>query len=296
MTGLVSIVVDILGPVFALIGLGAVAGRRLHVPPAPLATMAYWIIGPAFMFDVLASADLGGDVLVRMVGALLLGLIAAGLTAWVAATSSGADRRAAVLTTSVYGNAGNYGLAVVVFTFGEQAAAFAAIGLVVVNTVGVIVGVASAHSGLASVRRALTSPLTLAIPPAALVNALDLDLPTIADRAIGLLAGALIPVMLLTLGIQLQGMTRPRLDADILTAVGTKLLVQPAVAAGAAVVVGLSGAPLGAVVLMAAMPAAVFTVVLSIEQDTMPDLTSAIVLVGTLASLLTLPGIIALVR
>ena len=296
MSGLLSIVVDILGPVFVLIGLGVVAGRRLSVPPAPLATLAYWIIGPAFMFDVLASAELDGDVLVRMIAALCCGLVAAGAVAWLAAARSGTERRAAVLTTSVYGNAGNYGLAVVVFTFGDDAAAFAAIGLVVVNTVGVIVGVASAHSGLASLRRALTSPLTLAIPPAAIVNGFGIELPTIADRSIGLLAGALIPVMLITLGIQLQQMSWPRLDRDILAAVGVKLLVQPAVAAGVALAVGLAGAPFGAVVLMAAMPAAVFTVVLSIEQDTMPELTSTIVLVGTLASLLTLPGIIALVR
>jgi hypothetical protein len=56
MSGLLGI----LGPVFVLIGLGVVAGARLDVKPEPLAKLAYWIIGPAFMFDALASADIAG--------------------------------------------------------------------------------------------------------------------------------------------------------------------------------------------------------------------------------------------
>ncbi len=48
----------------------------------------------------------------------------------------------------------------------------------------------------------------------------------------------------------------------------------------------------GAVVLQAAMPAAVFTAVLAIEQRSRPDETATIVMAGTLASIVTLPAFI----
>lgn len=296
MAGLVGIFLDILGPVFVVIGLGAVAGRVLDVRSEALARLAYWVVGPAFMFHALATARLGPGVLGRMVAALTLASAGALLVAWLVTMRRPRPERAAVVTNSVYGNVGNYGLAVVAFTYGDDALALGAIGLVTINTIGVIVGVATAHSGWRSVRMAATSPLTLAIAPAAVINAADIELPPLIGRPVGLVAQAMIPLMLLALGIQLQQMTRPRLDVDVVASIVLKLLVHPAFAVVAVAAVGLTGPPAGTVVLMAAMPTAVFAVVLAIEQKTTPELTSTAIVLGTLASLLTLPGIIALVQ
>lgn len=296
MSALAGIFLDILGPVFVVIGLGVVTGRKLGVTSEPLAKLAYWIVGPAFMFDALATAELAPRLLFRVVAALTMGALGALLVAWIVTVRRPQPARAAVVTNAVYGNVGNYGLAVVAFTFGDGALALAAIGLVTINTIGVIVGVATAHSGWQSLRRAATSPLTLAIPPAALVNGLGVELPPIIGRPVGLVAATMIPLMLIALGIQLQSMGRPRLDLDVVLSIVLKLVAQPAAAAIAVAVFGLSGAAAGTVVIMAAMPTAVFAVVLAIEQKTTPELTSTAVVVGTVASLVTLPGIIALVR
>jgi len=291
-----EIYLDILGPVAVLIVVGVAAGRWLQLPPEPLAKLAYWIIGPAFMFDALAHAGLSSGALVRLATASAVALAAAGAVSLVLTIRAERARRTTVLTASVWGNTGNFGLAIVIFTFDDRALPYAAISLVVVNTLGLIIGIASSESGWSGLARAFTSPMTLVIAPALLVNGTDATLPPILDRSIGLLAGAIIPVMLITLGIQLQRMGLPRIDGDVVVALLAKLLVQPVAAIGIALALGIEGQARGAVVLQAAMPAAVFTAVLAIEQDTRPKEAATIVLAGTLASLATLPWFIMYAR
>jgi predicted permease len=291
-----EIFLDILGPVLILVAVGVGAGRWLGVPAAPLAKLSFWIIGPAFIFDSLANAGLATGVLGEMAAASALAFAASALFAAATCVGLPRDRRAAVVTTGAYGNVGNFGLAIVTFTFDERAQPFAAIVLVVVNGLGLILAVVLARGGWAGVAQALRSPMTLVLAPALLVNGFDVEIPTAVDRPIGLLAGAIIPVMLITLGIQLQQIGLPRIDLDVARSLVAKLLVQPLAAIPIVAVIGLSEMAEGAVILQAAMPAAVFTAVIAIELDARPDETATIVMAGTLASVLTLPWFILLVR
>ncbi len=289
MSGLPEIFVDILGPVLVLVAIGVGVGRWLGLQPEPLAKLAFWVLGPAFMFDALANAGLPSNVLIEVAAASVLALIGSGLFALVVSARLSSDRRAAVLTTTTYGNTGNFGLAIVTFTFGDASIPFAAVALVVVNTLGLIIGIASTNGGWAGIATAFTRPMTLVILPALVVNGFSTELPPIVDRPIGLLAGALIPVMLITLGIQLQQMGMPTIGSDVVRSLVGKLLVQPLVAVPVVAAIGLSDIAGGAVILQAAMPAAVFTTVLALEQDTRAEETATIVMAGTIASILTLP-------
>ena len=295
MSGLPGIFFDILGPVVVLVAIGYGVGRWLGLEPAPFAKLAYWVIGPAFIFDSLANAGLATDALVRVAAASALAFAASALFALAVSLRLPNERRSAIITTGSWGNVGNFGLAIVTFTFDESALPFAAVCLVVVNTMGLVFGVASAHGGWKGVRQAATRPMTLVIVPALLANGTDADLPPIIDRPVALLAGAIIPVMLITLGIQLQQMGLPRLDLDVGRSLLAKLILQPLAAIPIAAALSLSDQAAGAVVLQAAMPAAVFTTVLAIEQNTRPDETATIVMAGTIAAMATLPFFISYV-
>ncbi len=199
----------------------------------------------------------------------------------------------------MYGNVGNFGLAIVVFTFGDAALGVAGVVMVVVNVFGVFVGIAASqwqeHGAMKALRMALVAPMTLIVFPAALVNAGDVSLPLWIDRPVALVASALIPMMLITLGVQLGGMARSRISLDLVRALVVKLSISPLIATGAVVVVGLSGVPAGVVVLQLAMPPAVFTSIIALEHDLEPDLVTTTVFIGTLLSVLTLPIVIALI-
>lgn len=296
MSDLPEIYVDILGPVLILIGCGVGAGKWLDVSPEPLAKLSFWVIGPAFMYNALAKAGLPTAELARLGAASAIAIAGAAGVALLTTIGRDRARRSTILTASVYGNTGNFGLAIVIFTFDERAEAYAAVSLVVVNTIGLVVGIASSAGGLSGLRRALLAPMTLVVAPALVMNQAGSTLPTSLDRAVELLAGAIIPVMLIMLGIQLVQMGMPKLDGDVVLALGTKLIVQPVAALGAVALLGLTGEAAGSVVLQAATPAAVFTSVLALELRTRPDQAATIVLAGTLASVVTLPWFIIIVR
>lgn len=292
MTDIARILLEILGPVLVLVVAGVAAGKWLSLPAQPLAKLAYWLIGPAFVFDALSHADLAPLMLGRLTLAAAGSFAVSGVIAYIMSLNLPRDRRATIVTTGAYGNVGNFGLAIVLFSFDDSARPYAAVAMVVVNGLGVILAVTLADGGRVGFSRALRSPMTLMIPPALAVNSLDVDMPLIVDRPVGLLAGAIIPVMLVALGIQLHGIGRPKFDFDVIRSLVVKLLVQPVVAIPIAAALGLTGAAAGAIVLQAAMPAAVFAAVIAIERDARADETAMIVVAGTLVSVLTLPWFI----
>jgi predicted permease len=290
-----EILFNILGPVALIVALGFVVGRYLDVDPATPSKLSYWVFGPAFVFDALFRAELAADVVVRVVAAAGGALLVSGLVGWLSSRLTGGSREenAAVLTTSIYGNVGNYGIAVVAFTFGAEALPLAALLMVVINITGLLVGVASAtgieHSLGAAVRRALVAPMFVAVIPAVALNVGNVSLPPVLDRPVALLAQAMIPLMLVTLGIQLAGMGMPRLDGVAARALAAKLVVQPLVAAWLVWLLGLDSVAAGAVVIQASMPPAVFAALIALEHDLIPDRVTTIVLGGTLLSVVTVP-------
>lgn len=296
---MLQVLVDVLVPVFAIVAIGFVIARTVNIRPPALATLSYWILGPAFIFDVLATADLDPGVVGRIVIASALAMTVAGAAAAVTMRITGASfsRLAATVMTSIYGNVGNFGLAISAFALGESVLPIAGIVMVTVNTLGILVGVALATvrhgSAWKAVRTAILSPLALAVVPALIVNLSNVDLPLWADRPISLLAAALIPVMLLTLGIQLALMPRTVPEPVVAVPISMKLVLTPLAALGIVGLLGLTGVAGDVVVLQAAMPAAVFTSLIALEHDLEADYVTSVVLIGTLVSAATLPVVIA---
>lgn len=288
-----NVLFDVLAPVALLVALGAAVGPRLDIDVASLSRLAYWVFGPAFVFAVLAEADLERSVVVRLVVAGLAGMAAAGLASSVWALRQGFELGAATVMTSVYGNVGNAGLAIVGFALGDDALPVAGVLMLTINLVGIVVSIGLARartaSPLVAFRQAVSAPMALAGLVALAVNVTDVALPVVVDRSIGLLAQALIPLMLVTLGLQLVKSGRPRWSADLSVVMVAKLAVAPVGAAAAAASLGLDGDLFDAVVIQSAMPPAVFCAVVAIENDFVPDRVTRAVVTTTLASTLTLP-------
>ena len=300
MSDLLAIFVDILLPVFGLAGIGLLVGHRMKLDPAPLAKVAYYVLAPAFFFDLLRQADIETSVVAQMALVMgittailaLLGLAAGRLLHW------GYSLTAATVLVAVYGNVGNFGIPIVAFTFGEDALPLAGVSFLIINFAAFMIGVTAAtwrtSTPSQAIVKALTTPTVAVLPIAVLFNANSVSLPLFADRAIGLLADAMIGVMLVTLGVQLANMQQPRFSGDVWVASGLRLVIAPAVAAGASALLGLRGDPAGVTILQSAMPAAVFAALIAIEHDLEPDFVTTVVLVSTLASALTLAATIAL--
>ncbi len=301
MLSLVTIFLNILLPVFSLVIIGYFAGPRLGLEARTLSKLSYYILVPAFIFDVFSSAVIEVNLALRMagyivavtVGGILLSVLVARLL------GAGPQLTAAYVLIAAFGNVGNFGLPVIQFKLGDTALVAASVYFLVASTFGFLVGVTAAtwHRGgnrWRAVYTALTTPGVVAVLPALLVNWLRLPVPLFVDRAVGLMAGALIPVMLLTLGVQLAGMGRPRIDRHVVASSAVRLLAGPLLALLLAAPFAITGVERDAGIIQAAMPAAVLTSLIALEHDLLPDFVTTVVLFSTLASAFTLTAVLAL--
>ena len=288
-------------PIFIAAGGGFVLGRTLQPDLRTAARLAFYLFSPCLVFASVAGSTLSGTdfgltaayviiIIGVMTGvALLCGLV----------LRLDTRQRAALIVASIFVNGGNYGLAVTHFAFGEAALARAVIyytfSTLAVYTLGVLVS-AWGRRPLGSVlRHGLTLPTTYALILAGLFRATGLALPLPAERAVGLLSQAAVPLMLVILGLQMaqtRAWPRARLGL-ILLASFLQLIVAPLMGLGLARLLGLSGATYQAAVLETAMPTAVITTILAVEYDLDTAFMTGTVLLSTLLSPLTLTPLIA---
>lgn len=297
-TGLFDVLFNVLAPVAVLVALGAIAGPRLSIDAGSLSRMAYWVFGPAFVFALLAGADLDRSLVLKLVATALAGMAAALVVAagWAKTAGVGYEIGAATTMTSIWGNVGNAGLAIVAFALGDDALPVAGVLMVTINLASLIVGVGMAQARRSTVTtavlRGLTAPMSISGAVALVINLANIDVPLLAERSVGLLADALIPVMLFTLGLQLVSSGRPQWSNDLAVVLVAKLAVAPAAAFVVGSALDLTGDALAATVIQSAMPPAVFCAVVAAENDLVPDRVTAAVVLATIVSALTLPVVL----
>jgi predicted permease len=295
LTQLFSIFLNILLPVFALVVTGYVAGPRLQLDARTLTKFAYYVLVPSFIFNVFKDAVIPAGLAVRMALFMTLATLGVVVIAFVVARLMGRTGQmvAAYVLVGAFGNVGNFGLPIIQFKLGDEALVAASVFFLVGSTAGFIIGVMAATwhqgSGLNAVWAAFKTPGIIAVFPAFAVNFLDLPVPLFVDRAVGLLAGALIPTMLVTLGIQLSGMGKLRVGRDEIVGGTLRLVAGPALAFSLAPFFGLAG------ILQMSMPVAVLASLIALEHNLMPDFVTRTVLFSTVASSVTLTVVLALI-
>ena len=288
-------------PIFLSAGGGYLLGRTLKPDIRSTSRLAFYLFSPCLVFTSVTNSTLSGGDFGRMAG-FTLGVIAImTVVALACGLALRLERRllASLIVASIFVNGGNYGLAVTQFAFGDEALARSVIyytfSTLAVYTLGVVVA-SWGHRPLGGVlRHGLTLPTTWALLVAGLVRVSGLALPLPAQRAVGLLSQAAVPVMLVILGLQLaeaRGWPRARL-ALILLASFLQLVVAPLFGLGLAHLLGMTGPTFQSAVIESAMPTAVITTILAVEYDLDPAFMTGTVLFSTLLSPLTLTPLIA---
>lgn len=292
---------EVVVPVFAIVGLGYALAPRLALDARTLSQVAWWILVPAFTFDVISKARISGGAAVRMAAFIAVAHLAPAAIAWVAARALRRSREitAALVMVAVFGNVGNFGLALVEFRFGPGAIVPATIYFVTTMVVsfGACVAVASAVRGggpREALFAVLTTPALVVMIPAAAISAADVAVPIVVARTVGLLGDAMVPMMLLVLGVQLRETRIERISADVLLATGLRLVGGPILAALLAIPFGLTGVERATGIVQASMPAAVLVSIIAVEHRIAPGFVMTAVFFSTLCSLPTLTMVMSL--
>jgi hypothetical protein len=296
---LLEIFANDLVPVFAIAGAGFLLARFAGVQVQGVSRLTFHVLAPALVFNVLVTSTLDAAQSSRMALFYLLVAMTAAVIARLAAIPLRLDRRAlsAFMLVVVCSNSGNYGLPVVLLAFGREALAFASVYFVCSAIFSYTGGVLLAASGRRSVRDAVAGlfrvPAFYGAMAALLTMSLDLSIPAMVMRPVGMLSDSALPLMILVLGMQIERATMPERPVVVAAAVAVSLVLTPLAAIGWAHVVGLRGAAFQAGVLQSSMPTAVMTTILALEFDAMPQFVTSVVCVATLLSPLTVTLLIA---
>lgn len=299
MSELAGLFLNNLLPIFLAAGAGYALAYRVNLNPRTLSQVVLYIFAPCLIFSLLTRAQLKQG---EMVSVALFSLGTILLTGALALTGGKLLRLpprllAGVLLASMFMNAGNYGMPVVMFAFGEQALAYASLFFVTSACTSYTLGVFIASRGSLSARQALINllriPMIYSLALALVFIYTGWPVPLPLERTIGLLGDASIPCMLVLLGMQLRAASWRGRVAPLALVTGVRLIAGPLIAAGLALAFNLHGPLRQAIILEAGMPAAVLNALLATEFDAEPSFVSAAVFLTTLLSPLTLTPLLA---
>ncbi len=299
---LLQIFFDNIAPILLVAGVSFLAARYLQLDGRVIGQLIFYLFSPALAFDLLYRSEIqAGEVGGLFTGTITFQLLMFFLSFCVLRLQRAPRTAAAAVMISTFClNAGNYGLSVISFAFGEEVLARAAVVFISNLILNYSLGVFIASSGRNTIRDALVGvlkvPTIYAIPLAFLLRSLSVEPPTVLLRSVNLLSEATIPCMLVLLGVQLnqvKGITNWRL---VSTGVVLKMLVAPVIGVVLALLLGMPPLARAAFITQVSMPTAVVTLIFATEYGLDRDLSLSLILATMLVSPITLSVILWLVQ
>ena len=289
-------------PVFLVIGLGFSLKRTGLVNSDflfNLNRLIYYIALPALLFYKIGTADFKTS----FNGLLLAGLVVSVLVIFVISYGYASLRgyRPSVHGTfcqgAFRGNLAYIGLAIVYNAYGE--AGFAVAGILL----GFIVPLFNFLSVVALllpnrrdsyqmgfffwVKQIGSNPLILASFGGISWSFLELPIPQVVDRALGIITGMSLPLALISIG---ASFSFRKLQGDLgIAALSTcfKVVIMPALTAAVLILFGIHGQELAIGVLLAGTPTATAAYIMAQQLKGDAELSGAIIMLSTLCSLAT---------
>ncbi len=296
-------VLNIVLPVFLLVGVGYVAVRFARFPQTGIAGMIAFVnnyAAPCLLFRAMLEVDFGAVFDVRILGGFYIGSFSAlGVGILVAILVFARKLSAAIIIgfSGAFTNAILLGFPILQRAYGEEAlpvlfsiVAFQAPLMLTSSTIFLEFSrrqeAAVWPTLKGALRRIVTNPLVLGIGLGVLGNISGLVLPEALDVLTKTLAGAVVPVALFGLGgaLTAYGLSQNWRQAGGVAAV--KLFVHPAIAW--VVMVPLLGVPIEIArygVLLAAMPTGINAYIFSTTNREAEDVAANAILMTTLVSI-----------
>jgi predicted permease len=287
--------IDAVLPAFLIAALGFFAGSRLKLEKQTLSRVCLHFLVPALAFNSLVTSKVDLAVASKLVAAALafpfmeiaLFFPLFKLLKW------DQNRSRAMLLATIFTNAGNYGLPVMLFAFGQEGMDLGVVFMVsqtlLIYTLGVYIAASSQMNAGTAMKQVLKMPAVYAAILGVIVRLSGVRVPDILMRPVGLLAQAAVPVFLLLLGIQLIGSGAATKSWKV-PSIGVllRLVVAPMIAAVLGRVIGLSGLPWKILVLQGAMSTPVNATVLAQEFGAEPETVTGVTAASTVGSVITL--------
>ena len=276
----------IIPPVFSIIALGWLYAWRVKPDMTMVNRISMNVLAPALIFSALASKDFdlaaNGVLIVGSVGVVL----GSGLLAWPFARLIHADIRTFV-PPMMFNNCGNMGLPLAVLAYGAAGfspmVALFTISNLLHFTLGTWIIDHDARFG-----SLVRNPMVVSTVLGFAFAVVQPPLPEWLTVAIKLVGDALIPMMLLSLGVRLYEATLGDWHIGVVGGIVCPL-TGIAMAALLARVLGLDPTQQGLLILFGSLPPAVLNFMVAEQFGQEPGKVASIVLIGNLLAVLFVP-------
>jgi predicted permease len=273
-------------PVFAIVALGWWWGRRVQPDMSMVNRISMNVLAPALIFSALSSKsfDLWDN---RLLIAGSVGIVlGSGLLAWPVARLLRVDPRTFV-PPMMFNNCGNMGLPLAVLAFGEPGFVAMVAMFTISNLLHFTLGawIIDHRARFASLLR---NPMVWSTFAGFAFAVTKPPLPDVLAVTFKLLGDALIPMMLLSLGVRL---TAIRWTDARLGVIGGLVcpLTGLAMAAVLAPLLGLDATQAGLLFVFGCLPPAVLNFMVAEQYKQEPAKVASIVLIGNLVSVIFVP-------
>jgi predicted permease len=219
-------------------------------------------------------------------------VLGSGLLAWPVSRLFGYDTKTFVPPV-MFTNSGNMGLPLAVFAFGEMALPAAVMLFIVENTLHFTVGsrIMDKRAPLGMIFRL---PMLIATIGGLVVSLVELRIPTVIATPIEMVGQVAIPLMLFSLGVRLISIDYSDWKVGLVAAVTTPVTgVVLALAYHA--VLPVPDSQFALFILFGALPPAVLNFMVAEKYAQEPARVASIVMLGNLASIVTVPIVLAFV-
>lgn len=296
----------ILFPIFSIFIVGFIAQKVLKFDVANLSKMSLYVLSPFLAFKTFYTHTLTSDYLIYI--AYIFGLcfsLVFIVSMWSIAMRYSVKERCALILSSCFMNNGNYGTPVLLVFFGSLGFDLGVIMMVlqqfVMSTVGIYYAAkGSAHSDIVSqkdvIKKVIRMPVAYGAFAGIIFQLCHIPLSKSIMTSIGMIGDSSIVIIMIILGMQLAKIKITQLDYPKLSfALTARMVISPIVAFAMVYFMPLSPMYKQILIVLAAMPSAAKTTLMSVQFDTHPELVSSATLVSTLLSLITLPIVLSLI-
>lgn len=279
-------IITIVFPIFAIVTIGFLYARKHEPDMSVVNKINLDIFVPALIFHVLSAKNFHLQQFSSLAIAAAIIVLGSGLLAWPIARILKYEMKTFV-PPMMFSNSGNIGLPLTLFTFGEQALPAAVILFIVENTLHFSVGLKLLDSKTALIY-ILRIPMVLATIMGLLFSFSGWVLPGMLTISIEMLGQIAIPLMLFSLGVRLITVDLSSWKIGLVGATIcplTGLLVLACISP----FIALPTLQYELLVIFAILPPAVLNFIVAEKYQQQPGQVASIVILGNLASLITIP-------
>lgn len=296
------ILINVILPVFALIGAGVFLHRKFNFDMNTLSKLNTYFLMPCVSFANIYENNVGGKTLIHILGFLILqGCSLMVISSLISKAAKFENGLASTFKNSiVLNNSGNFGLPVsqLVFQHNPLGASIQIVVMIFQNlltyTYGLLNSVSVDDSHLKAVKKFLKNPVIYAFLLGLVLHSFHIKLPGFLWTPIENTSSAFLAVALVTLGAQSAYIKLSRFSLPLFLSLFGRLILSPVVAFILIFLLKLEGTTAQALFIASSFPTSRNSALFALEYGNHPEYAAQVVLMSTILSMMTVTTVVFL--